>query len=162
MTLKALLCEPETDFDIQYDDWNDPEAGFAIAESEDGGRIVTCLCRLIQFDEPGCYEFAFSVIVTSPDGTYEDFETQDPRMARGFIPEDARPHVLPTVLNALRALIDATGPAKIYRVTKGKKMPDRAYAKHELITEALQDMNFVITDSGTDPLGRRFWSMTRD
>lgn len=161
MEFKSVLPAPEDEFEVYLNPNGEWLAEFAVAEGDDGDQVVTCSCKLSPFVEAGRYEFAFSIGVTSLFETYEPFETQDPRIARAYIPEDAYPHVLPSVINALKALVVIVRPEEIYRVTKGIRLPDHAFAKHELITETLQDMNFEINDSGTDRLGRRFWLMKR-
>ncbi len=161
MLYQSLLAATETDFTVTRDALDDAETSFIVAATEDENRIVTCRCRLQQFDGPGSYEFSFSILVTTVDGTELPFETQDYRMTRPFIPDEARPYIIPSVINAAKALVEEVKPDLIYRVTKSRGQPVKALRKHELITSALEDMNYEIDEVETDPSGRRFWSMKR-
>lgn len=66
-----------------------------------------------------------------------------------------------TVANALMMLVTDVQPSLIYRVTKTVKIPPKAILKHELLTELLQGMEYVVAESNVDALGRRYWVMKR-
>jgi len=87
--------------------------------------------------------------------------TQDRFMARGYLPEEVVPFVLPCVSGAIGALVDAVQPTVIYRVTKATQPPDKALAKHQMVTDRLVELGFQVQDSGTDEFGRQFWVMAQ-
>ena len=100
-------------------------------------------------------------IVIAGDEGDEVFVTQDRFMARGYLPQEVIPLVIPCVCGAIRALVEAVQPAVIYRVTKATQPPDKALAKHQIVTETLVELGFQVQASGTDEFGRQFWVMTQ-
>lgn len=141
------------------------EGGFLVAAriATDHVRLVSLLCRLADAELGGeiVSEFSFSIAVVAFDDTCEPFQTQDRHIAAPYIPHDARAHVMPLVCRCLKALVDHTRPAKVYRVTKDRSGSEKALRKHHMLTEALQEMGYAVLDRGTDPHGRRFCMMQR-
>ena len=132
-----------------------------LAESDDGLRGVSVdvwLCPFESEDGQTVYEFSYEIVVASYDRSEETFATQDRNMARGYIPDEIRHFIVPCVQSALVELVESVAPEFIYRVTKGRQLPDKALYKHHLITDTLQQLlGYVVVDEGTDSLGRTFW-----
>lgn len=164
MNFHSLLTEPCSDFEVESDD-----EGFLIAipiaESDDGMRVVSLDCRMDVIDgfngfHVRTFEFSFSVTCVSFDDSELRFTTQDRAIAQEFIPSSSRPHIMPTLLEALKELVGSANPRTIYRVIKHPNLPAKALKKHQLITHTLEDMAYTITDEGTDSCGRPFYVMT--
>jgi len=157
------MLSPAEEFVSSIDDEGTITLSAAIAVSDNQARVVTVDTSLSLIGlEPQTYEFSFSITVTALDDGELPFATQDRTIARPFIPEESSPYVLPTVINALVQMVQDVQPNAIYRVTKMPNLPPKALAKHELITETLQSMNYEIIESGTDAWNRRFWKMERN
>lgn len=133
-----------------------------IAVSEDERRSVAVLTSLYPFEENGflIHDFHFAIAVTDFDNE-EVFETYDRDMAKGYIPEGARPRVMECVCRAIPTLVEYVNPQAIYRVTKATRPPEKALKKHDLVTEGFQDCGFEITQRGTDATSREYWVMER-
>lgn len=160
---KPLLFSPETEFTIDTDVDGGYILSTALAESGDSNCIVTLDCTLAQImNAPfGTFEFAFAISESFNDDGELGFSTQDREIAKALIPGESKPYVMETVQNALRFLVMEVQPDAIYRVTKAGRLPVKAMAKHELLTETLQSMGYGIVDSGTDGFERRWWMMHR-
>lgn len=132
-----------------------------IAELCAGARLVSVECTLspMEPDNAIAYEFAFSIVVASMDGTAELFVTQDRTMAAPYIPDECRPHIVPAVCDALRHLVENVRPQSIYRVTKDMAPAAAARAKHERMTSTLKALGYSVAETGTDRFGRVFWLM---
>lgn len=163
MTFQPLLFAPADEFDDSIDDGGAVTLSAAVAVSDDQMRVVTVDASLIPMQATaGAYEFAYSIRVVSLDDSIPAFETQDRTVAKAYIPEESHPYVLPTVVNAMQRLVLDIQPASIYRVTKLPNLPVPAMRKHELLTSLLEDMGYMVGESGTDAFGRRFWNMERN
>lgn len=106
------------------------------------------------------HELKFEMVIAG-DEADEVFVTQDRFMARGYLPDDVVPLVMPCVCGAIGALVETVQPAVIYRVTKATQPPDKALRKHQMVTDRLVELGFQVQDSGTDDFGRQFWVMTQ-
>jgi hypothetical protein len=133
-----------------------------LAVSEDELRDVAVRTLLIPFirDDTEVHELKFEIVIAG-DEADEVFVTQDRYMARGYLPAEVVPLVMPCVCGAIGALAGAVQPAVIYRVTKATQPPDKALRKHQIVTERLVELGFQVQDSGTDEFGRQFWVMTQ-
>ena len=133
-----------------------------LAVSEDDVRSVAVRTLLMPFTHEGhaAHELKFEIVIAG-DEADEVFVTQDRDMARGYLPTELIPLVMPCVCGAIGALVDAVHPAVIYRVTKATQPPGKALNKHQMITERLVELDFQVQDSGTDEFGRQFWVMTQ-
>ncbi|MGE4410493.1 MAG: hypothetical protein AB7D33_07980 [Sphingobium sp.] len=162
---KSLLCCPCTDVEV------DEEDGFyrvaiAIAERNGGNDIVTIECELApyplaDFSEESVYEFSFSISYVALDGSSEPCVTQDRDLAKGYIPGLSRPFIMPSVCNALNALLDCVEPCIIYRVVKHPHLPEKAMQKHSAITHSLQNRGDETIKEGKDSFNRSFYVMQR-
>lgn len=133
-----------------------------LAVSEDEIRDVAVRTMLIPFthEDEAAHELKFEIVIAG-DEADEVFVTQDRFMARGYLPDEVLPLVMPCVCGAIRALVGTVQPAVIYRVTNATQPPDKALTKHQMVTETLVDLDFQVQDSGTDDFGRQFWVMTQ-
>lgn len=133
-----------------------------LAVSEDEVRDVSVRTLLMPFTHEGyaAYELKFEIVIAS-DEADEAFVTQDRFMARGYLPDQVIPLVMPCVCGAIGSLVEAVQPDVIYRVTKATQPPGKALGKHQMITERLVELGFQVQDSGTDEFGRQFWVMTQ-
>jgi hypothetical protein len=156
--LYSLLHAPALEFEIEEADGHFV-ATVAVSETGDGSVLVTLDCWLYRIPDTDSFEFVFEFAVTSPDGTIEEYSTQNREIVLNLVMPETRPHILPTVCNALEALVEEVHPSAIYRVTKSRNLPEKALIKHNLITSTLQSMGYEIAESGTDRLRRRFWVM---
>jgi hypothetical protein len=132
-----------------------------LAVSEDELKSVAVRTLLIAFTHDGnaAHELKFEIVIAA-DEADEVFVTQDRFMARGYLPDQIIPLVMPCVCGAIGALVETVQPAVIYRVTKATQPPDKALVKHQMVTERLVELDFEVQDSGTDEFGRQFWVMT--
>ena len=133
-----------------------------LAVSEDEVREVAVRTLLMPFTHDGyaAHELKFEIVIAS-DEADEVFVTQDRFMARGYLPDEVVPLVMPCVCGAIGALVETVQPTVIYRVTKATQPPDKALLKHQMVTERLEALGFQVEDSGTDEFGRQFWVMTQ-
>ena len=133
-----------------------------LAVSEDELKNVAVRTLLMPFthDDVAAHELKFEIVIAG-DEADEVFVTQDRFMARGYLPAEVVPLVIPCVCGAIGALVEAVQPTVIYRVTKATQPPDKALGKHQIVTERLVELGFQVHDSGTDGFGRLFWVMTQ-
>jgi hypothetical protein len=133
-----------------------------LAVSDDELRDVAVRTMLVPFtyEDIAAYELQFEIVIAG-DEADEVFVTQDRFMARGYLPVEVVPLVMPCVCGAIRALVETVQPAVIYRVTKATQPPDKALGKHQMVTDTLVGMGFQVQDSGTDEFGRQFWVMSQ-
>lgn len=155
-----LDCVP-ADFEIDRD-----ESGFVItvpACESGAGMYLTLDCRFDEMPDHGIdtFEFSFAFTVCDLDGGTLPYMTQDRYDVVRYFGELSREFVLPTVSAALVHLVDHVQPAYIFRVTKGKNLPQKAMVKHFLVTETLLGLGYHVVDTGTDPMGRLFWMLGR-
>ncbi len=157
-----LLDSIPDDFDVESDD-----EGYVVTipacQSDCGGIFTTLDCRLSEMSgqAPDCYEFSFGFTVSDLDGGAVAYFTQDRFEVERYFDGNTRDYVIPTVCEALCALVDAVQPAYIFRVTKGRNLPQRALAKHFLVTETLLGLGYHEVDTGTDHFDRLFWLMAQ-
>ena len=132
-----------------------------LAVSDDEVQSVAVRTSLIPFthEDNAAHELTFEILIAGDEA--EVFVTQNRFMARGYLPDDVVPLVMPCVCGAIGALVKAVQPAVIYRVTKATQPPDKALRKHQMVTERLVELGFRVHDSGTDEFGRQFWVMTQ-
>lgn len=133
-----------------------------IANSSDGMRVATLDCSLAPIhDFVGTWEFSFAVTCTALDASELPFTTQDRTIAASYIPAACRPLIMPSVCHIAQRLVKLREPRQVYRVEKLIRPPLKAVHKHKLITTALEDIGYVLSESGHDKFGRRFRVMTR-
>jgi hypothetical protein len=133
-----------------------------IAENAATTQQVFVESILIYVYDEEFWEFSFTVSVIALDGGSEDFATQDSKIARGFIPARIRGSVLNLVCESLRLLLKIEKPDRVYRVTKGRDLPEKAMRKHHMITSVLVEAGYHVEEMGTDPIGRTFWLLVRN
>jgi hypothetical protein len=133
----------------------------AIAESEDGIRIVSILTSLIPFEHNGAqaHELKFGISV-SGDEADEAFVLYQRDMAIGFIPKEIRHLVMPCVCRAIEALVGVVRPSAVYRVTKAISPPEKALSKHHMITDTLLRLGYIVQETGRDRFNRVYWILT--
>jgi hypothetical protein len=158
--IPALDHVPD-DYEVEGDD-PDFWVLTLLAVSEDEVRDVAVRTSLSAFthEDTAAHELTFEIVIAS-DEADEVFVTQDRFMARGYLPDEVIPLVMPCVCGAIEALVAAVQPAVIYRVTKATQLPDKALGKHQMVTERLVELCFQVQDSGTDEFGRQFWVMAQ-
>ena len=131
----------------------------AVSEDETKEVAVRTLLMPFTYDGVTAHELKFEIVIAG-DEADEVFVTQDRFMARGYLPLEVIPVVMPCVCGAIGALIEAVQPTVIY-VTKATRPPDKALMKHQMVTERLVELDFEVQVSGTDEFGRQFWVMTQ-
>ncbi len=158
--IQAVITADELEID------QDDDGSFVVvipfADSEDETYFASLECKASegQFEGHDFYEFCFFISLTPIDG--EDDEIIDiwtSEAARSYVPDEVRKLLLPIVCEAYKKLLEDLGRPSIYRVTYGADPSPEALAKHELITNALQDYGYEIEECGTDETGRAFWMM---
>jgi len=130
----------------------------------DDSRIVSVVSQLAPFVLGGgeeAWEFSFEIAVYSLDDGELPFQTQDREIAVNYIPADVRPAIMPVVCDCLNALIDNTKAPLVYMVTKDRDLPKKAMPKYHMLIEALEAAGYRDANSGTELLGRRYWTMQR-
>ena len=156
----SILQKPP--YGIQVDDDGKGCTSVIVAIASDDNRIVSVVCELVETEgicEDVCWEFSFSIDVFALDESAEAFRTQDRETAAGYIPAEIRGSIMTVVCAGLKALLDRTNPPLIYWVTKDRDPPAKALRKYHLLTETAQILGYSPLDQGTDPFGRRFWTM---
>jgi hypothetical protein len=160
----ASVIGPPYDIEITDGDDGGYTSLYEIGCHEDGGRLVFVRSDLIEtlIGDELLWEFSFSIDVLSLDGSYEPFSTQEAPIAARYIPEGARSCVMPIVCAGLAKLVNHAGANRLYWVTKGRDLPEKALGKYYMLIETLQIGNtFAVDEEGTDQFGRRFWTMDR-
>jgi hypothetical protein len=132
----------------------------AMSDVEIRSVAVRTMLTPFTYEEIAAHELAFEIAIAG-DEADEVFVTQDRFMARGYLPAEVVPLVMPCVCGAIGALVETVQPAVIYRVTKATQPPDKALVKHQMVTGRLVELGFEVQDSGTDEFGRQFWVMTQ-
>ena len=157
-----LLDEVPEAFDIERDG-DGFVCSIPVCECTGGDQIVSLDCRLDRMPEadPETFEFSFSFVVASIETAELPCSTQDRYDVRRYFDGQSIELMLPTVCAALTALVDEVQPAYIYRVTKGRNLPQKALVKHKAITDVLYSAGYGELDSGTDSYGRMFLLMAR-
>lgn len=135
----------------------------AIARSTSDGRVTYLTCGLAEclIDGHQYFEFYFQIDVISLDGDHEDFSTQEREMACAYIPAEIRSKVLDLMVTGLGQLLTTVNPERVYFVTKGQNLPDKALSKFGLICQACENTGYFTHEEGADPLGRRYWKMAK-
>jgi hypothetical protein len=105
------------------------------------------------------HELSFEISVLCYLDDDESFSTQDRDIAAGFIPEDARPQIMPIVVGALEELVRQINAPWLYRVTKVRNPNEASMRKHDLITNMLENNGYVVIEAGYDRFTRWFWVM---
>jgi hypothetical protein len=153
-------------YDIQVEDG---EAGgkmtmVAIARGHDENRIVSVVCEMVETEIGGAlhWEFSFSIDVFALDAGIEPFRTQERQMAAPFIPDSIRASVMAVVCESLKCLANHVNPMLIYWVTKDREPPKKGLRKYHMLRETLESVGYSPLSEGTDPFGRRFWTMRRN
>lgn len=128
-----------------------------------GARVVYLTCGLTPFleGETEYYDFHFGIDIIDEDGTRESFSTQDREIAKAFIPQDIRAQIMALVCEAFRELVGDLQPERVYYVSKGKDLPEKALAKYQKVTEAAEAIGYSVHEMGTDVVGRRYWILSR-
>ncbi len=107
------------------------------------------------------HEFSFSIVVVRPYEEEDPFETQDRNIARRYLPDECIPLVMPVVLRSLDALVARVKPKIVYRVTKMRNPSPKALKKHEIVTNYLLELGYVLLQESVDGHNRRFWQLGR-
>jgi hypothetical protein len=134
-----------------------------VAQCDDTTCRVAYRCHLSPADavRAGCWEFTFDMYAEWVNESEPAFKTMDRNMAYGYVPDAARPWIMPAVCHGIEALVRDVNPVSIYRVTKRGDMPEKALRKHHMITRKFSELGYVNVDSGTDFIGRPCWTMSR-
>jgi hypothetical protein len=133
-----------------------------VAENEATTQQVFVESMLVYIYHEDFWEFSFTISVVALDGGSEDFTTQDSILARSFLPARIRGSILKLVCESLRVLLGIEEPYLIFRVTKGRNLPEKAMRKHHMITAVLAKAGYHVEETGTDRVGRTFWLLARD
>lgn len=163
MLIPILVGPP---FRTRIDD--DPEKGqtvtIPLAQVTATDQIVSVDSHLAEtvIDDEQFWEFSFEITVTSLDGGWESFSTQDRDTAANFIPVEIRHLVMDAVCASFRSLLQRVRPYKVYRVTKARNPDEKVLQKHHLLTQVLLDSGYSLVQQGTDAYGRAFWLFQRD
>lgn len=120
---------------------------------------ITDPLLLGQYQSP--YEFSFEIEVVSLDGSIEDFITQDRNLVRSYVGDKCASTIMPIVRWQLPALVYAVMPPIIYRVTKMRNPPEKALAKHNLLTDDLENLGYRVLECDFDECTRAYWVMER-
>jgi hypothetical protein len=161
MTTLLLARVPDS-FEIEPDG-----DGFVVTipvlSGVEGFRYVALAIRLDRIPNglEGVFEFSYGFEISDLEGNELSYFTQDRYDIERYFDGLSREHVLPTICSCLTELVEAVQPSYIYRVAKGRSLPDKAMAKHHLVTETLLGLGFEVVQTGTDDFDRLFWSMSR-
>jgi hypothetical protein len=157
-----LLNAVPDNFDIDTDS-DGHICSVLVCECDEKGVYLTLDCRLSPMPdhEPGTFEFSFGFTKADIEGAGEAYFTQDRDEVRAYLAGLPVDHILPTVREALCALVEHVQPAYIYRVTKGRSLPQKAMVKHQMVTDTLYGLGYSQVDAGTDRFDRTFWFMSR-
>lgn len=163
MAFQSILGGPPYDIKVEDGEGGGRLASVAIAQSDDGDRIVSVDCELNDTPYLGeiYAEFSFSIAVISLDDLSEPFQTQDRDIAANYIPSSIRHLVMAVVCEGLKSLILDKNPTAVYWVTKDRDPHEKALQKYNMLTETLIELGFSSSDEGTDVYNRRFWTMYR-
>ena len=159
MATLLLACLIE-DHDVEYED---DEHFVTIPCVSDGDQFVTLVVKLSRMpaEIEETYEFSFEFVISDLEEVEPTYATQDRFEVERYFEGLSREFVLPNVCSAATSLVEAVQPPYIFRVTKGIKMPQKALAKHLLITDHLLALGYQTVDEGTDGFGRLFWLQGR-
>jgi hypothetical protein len=152
-------------YDAQVEDMGGGCTAVMVAVASDDTRIVSVVSELSETTgicDGVCWEFAFSIDVIALDDSTEPFRTQDRQIAAGYLPAEIRPAIMDVVCQSLRALINHGNPTLIYWVTKDREPHEKALRKYHMLRETAENQGYSLLDHGTDPFGRRFWTMRRN
>lgn len=159
MATLLLNCLIE-DHEVEVDD---DEHVVTIPAVRDGDQFVTLVVKLSPM--PGeieeTFEFSFEFVISDLEGFEPTYATQDRFEVERYFDGLSREFILPNVCSAASSLVEGVQAPYIFRVTKGIKMPQKALAKHLLITDHLLGLGYHIVDEGTDGFGRLFWLQGR-
>lgn len=113
--------------------------------------------------EEWAFELSFSLLVV-PDSEESGavLEIQSGLMARNYLPAEMRPLVLQLVMESSRRFVRELKPASISRVTKEHQLPEKALAKHHMLSRTLVECGYRVHAEGNDQFGRRFCHMRLD
>lgn len=133
-----------------------------VAFCSESSCTVLCRAHLIPCPdlEPGCWEFVFDIYVQWMDGSQEALKTMDRTMAAPYIPDDVRGLIMPLVCTALEMLVETCRPETVFRVTKGRNLPDKALIKHYMLSNTLEQLGFSAVENGTDRADRTYSLMS--
>lgn len=161
MAVLLIDCVPDC-LDVDSD-----EDGFVVTvpvlEGVGGHKIMTLDVRLSPMPSMGAdtFEFTYGFTITDLDEAELSYFTQDRYEVERYFEGHSRQHVLPTVCACLEELVDHVQPGFIYRVTKGRDLPQKAIEKYFLVTDTLLGLGFAELQTGTDGFNRTFWVMGR-
>lgn len=155
--IEAVISEDSWDIEVFSTD-NGFEVTVPIAE--DCARCMDVTVRSFlsspSFDEES-WEFSFEIYVDYWDGSDEPFATQERNMATAYIPSDIRSYVIHIAIESCIAMVEFACYPPLYRVTKGRHLPEKALRKHYMLTSALQDVGYRVIEDGVDGTGRVYW-----
>jgi hypothetical protein len=156
---KQIIAEVPDDLIVEEDD-DGLVVTVPICLSDDGGTAVSVECHACPQHYEGRYfhEFRFEIVVTPlEDEEAEIVRLQNSVTAKQCFPATCKPLILDIVVESYRILAYAIDSGWIYRVTYLPDPPDIALIKHQIITNSLHDMGYILDESGTDEMGREFW-----
>ncbi|HEX7884287.1 MAG TPA: hypothetical protein VF499_16290 [Afipia sp.] len=163
MTFQSILRSPPYDIQVEDGDDGGRMVTVAIARSDDGDRVVSVVCEMVDtplFDAVYS-EFSFGIAVFSLSEQSEAFVTQERQTALPYIPDDIRSEVMNVVCEGLKFLVKDLNPVQVYWVTKDRDPHEKALPKYNMLMETLENMGFSASQEGTDRFSRRFWTMNR-
>lgn len=108
-----------------------------------------------------CWEFGFDLQVEYLDGSESSFNTMDRNIAIQYVPDLVQPFVIPAICLCIDALVGDCSPDLIYRVTKGRNLPEKALQKHYIVGERFASLGYRITETGLDSAERMYWLIAR-
>jgi hypothetical protein len=149
-----LKIEPRSDEDGQM-------ISVPIAK-DDQGRIVFVETLLSPAVVEGFehHEIVFQITVISVDDSFESLTTQMREVAKAYIPDNCRNHVMQIVCDSCAKLIESMSPALIYAVTKEGDLPPKAMERYDTLNNTVQECGYTLYEVGTDDAGRSFWKWT--
>jgi hypothetical protein len=135
-----------------------------------GTAVIVAVCSLSSEEPPewigtvadNSWFVSFSVAETDPASGVENFEIPDRRKLVAYLPRQVRPLVMPAVVKGLRVLVQEVEPSFLWGVTFEQHPPSKFLARYLMLIDALEDEGYRIELDGTDPKGRRFWTMKRN
>lgn len=109
---------------------------------------------------PGETEFYFAIVEANNNNGQEYFYF-DGKYTTSFISKPDRELILSVILAASECVISQAQPKRFFRCCYEPDLPDKALAKHNLLTKVFEGCGYHIVR--TDPYhhGKRIWVMER-
>lgn len=134
----------------------------AIAHCADTDRdliVRTSLLNAVYDGGMPFHELTFEIGVLSKNGEDDPFFTMDRDIAARYIPPEIHGEIMDIVCHCVGLLVESERPQRVYRVTKTRSTPVKGLAKHQRITDILEQLGYKIGDQGNDDLDRHYWDM---